>query len=823
MRFAHPAYIIPDEIIYDPPKLVDYLSKHRITRILFTPSLLEQILNTPHLDLPHKLRHLRVLYLNGEVVTTALRNRFRALLPDVVLLNDYSTAEAHDTCHFDLKELNLIHSPKYSPIGGPMSNVNLYVLDEDQKPVPQGFRGEIYVGGESMGHGYLNQPEKTAQRFPPDPFVNDEFLPASGQALMFRSGDAGRILPNGQLEIQGRIAFMVKLRGYTVVPSAVETTIIQHPAINTAVVMTQNNEETGQPEHLVAYIVGNGQLDNDRLLDDLRTYLKQNLPYYAIPSYIIPLDELPIAANGKLDRKRLPKPDKAILRTRSRMRGAPPESQAEKALAEVWKSVLHVESVEVTDNFFDLGGHSLLAAELCSQLRETLDLDLSVVTLFQYPTLRALAQSISTEYSGEVSTDRTMTVDDLQREVILDPAIIPPAPLDGMTGAISIFLTGATGFLGAFLLDELLRQTQAQIYCLVRNCKTLSLARGRIQKNLARYQLDDLLNREEVSDRIVPVLGDLSSPLLGIQADEFNRLAREIDVIYHVAADVNLLYPYSALKATNVQAVEEILRLASQSKTKHLHYISTTGVFDAQGYVEAARKRVVEQINEQDSLERCQIVYGGYAQSKWVAEQLLKVAQSRGIPIAVYRPGEITGDCQSGAWNTDSALCRLLKQFILHGYAPELDVKVDIVPVDYVSQAIVYLSTRSESIGTTFHLTNPHPPHFNQLIKEMNACGYSIKQIEYPEWLSKINEMPLDSEENALGVVSAMFTEKIPNTELTYLEAGSLVKSFDCANTLSGLSGSGIRCPEVDRELLVKYLEYFIRTDFIPQGKGMQP
>ena len=394
---GYPAYIIPDEIIYDPLKLVDYLSKHRITRILFTPSLLEQILNTPNLDLQDKLRHLRVVYLNGEVVTTVLRNRFRALFPDVLLLNDYSTAEAHDTCHFDLAELDPIHSPKYSPIGRPMSNVNLYVLDENQKPVPQGFRGELYVGGESVGHGYLNQPEKTAQRFPRDPFVNDG-------SLMFRSGDAGRILPNGQLEIQGRIAFMVKLRGYTVVPSAVETTIIEHPAINTAVVITQNNEETGQPEHLVAYIVGDGQLDNEMLLDDLRSYLKQNLPHYAIPSYIIPLDELPIAANGKLDRKRLPKPDKSILRPVSKKLLAPPESQAEKALAEVWKSVLDVESVELTDNFFDLGGHSLLAAELCSQLREALSLDLSVVDLFQYPTLRALAQSVSPQF--DTSSDQ---------------------------------------------------------------------------------------------------------------------------------------------------------------------------------------------------------------------------------------------------------------------------------------------------------------------------------------------------------------------------------------------------------------------------------
>ncbi len=383
-----PVYLIPDDIIYDPMRLVDYLSRHRITRILFTPSLLEQILNTPHLDLPKQLRHLRVVYLNGEVVTTALCSRFRDLFPDVTLLNDYSIAEAHDVCHVDLADQDPKYSPKYSPIGRPMSNVDLYILNDQQQPVPQGFRGEIYIGGDSVGLGYLNQPEQTAERFPRDPF-------SQNGSLMFRTGDAGRILPNGQVEIQGRIAFMVKLRGYTIVPGAVETKIIEHTAVNTAVVVTLDNDQTGQPEHLVAYVVGNGQVDDDLLRDVIRDYLKQHLPHYAIPSYIIPLDELPIAANGKLDRKRLPKPTDSMLQAKNLTRSTP-ETHTEQALAAVWQSVLPVGSVGVTDNFFDLGGHSLLAAQMVSQIREVFQVDLPIRDIFEVPTLAALAQRLET-------------------------------------------------------------------------------------------------------------------------------------------------------------------------------------------------------------------------------------------------------------------------------------------------------------------------------------------------------------------------------------------------------------------------------------------
>jgi non-ribosomal peptide synthetase component F len=144
-----------------------------------------------------------------------------------------------------------------------MTNVSVYILDEDLQPVPMGFRGEIYVGGDSVARGYFNDPPRTAERFIQDPLRNDG-------TRLFRTGDTGRILPNGHLEIQGRVAFMVKLRGYSIVPGAVETTIAEHPAVNVAVVTTLDNERTGQPEHLVAYVVGNGQVDDDTLVEQLR-------------------------------------------------------------------------------------------------------------------------------------------------------------------------------------------------------------------------------------------------------------------------------------------------------------------------------------------------------------------------------------------------------------------------------------------------------------------------------------------------------------------------------------------------------------------------
>lgn len=400
-----PSYVIPDDVIYDPWKLVDFLHEHQITRVLFTPSLLEQILNTPGLDLADKFKTLRIVWLNGEVVPTALRNRFFERLPHIKLINDYSISECHDVCTHDLADLDPALSPKYAPLGFPMSNVRIYLLDQDQRPVPRGMSAEIYVGGDSLARGYLDEPEKTAERFVRDPIRDDG-------SRLFRTGDLGMILPNGQLEVKGRVEFMVKLRGYSIVLGAVETAIIEHPAVNTTVVVTKDSPETGQPEALAAYIVGNGTLPDDALAKTLRAHLKERLPHYAIPSYFIPIPALPLHdVTGKLDRKKLPDPDSVGRPTRRATAPKPSRSGLEDTIIDVWEAMLNTRAGDVNDNFFDLGGHSLLAIRMCDKLAETLKTDVSVIDVYENPTVKMLADylrpKIKTEPTASVATPET--------------------------------------------------------------------------------------------------------------------------------------------------------------------------------------------------------------------------------------------------------------------------------------------------------------------------------------------------------------------------------------------------------------------------------
>ncbi|RNJ41180.1 hypothetical protein B5V01_26190 [Mesorhizobium erdmanii] len=369
-----PAYLIPDEVIYDPHQLVEYLERNRISRTSLTPSLLDVLLSSGFLDVPC-LPNLRLIYLSGEVLTAALLARVRDALPHVKIINSYGAVEANDVTYIDLSEIDPATTQKVVPVGPPQHNASVYILGEQRDPVPLGFLGEVFVGGDVLAHGYLNSPEMTRERFFPDPF--------SADGKMFRTGDLGRMLPGGQLEIIGRCAFMVKIRGYSVVPASVEVALLRSSGVCSAAVVPELDPTTGQPDRLIAYVVLRNPCEGWQA--SLRAYLKSEVPHYAIPSEFVALTELPIAANGKLDRSRL--------RDVAEEACAPATGadEVETALGAAWRDLLQAEAADPGDNFFDCGGHSLLAARLCTQLRGSLKVQLRVVEVFLNPTFKELA------------------------------------------------------------------------------------------------------------------------------------------------------------------------------------------------------------------------------------------------------------------------------------------------------------------------------------------------------------------------------------------------------------------------------------------------
>jgi thioester reductase-like protein len=452
---------------------------------------------------------------------------------------------------------------------------------------------------------------------------------------------------------------------------------------------------------------------------------------------------------------------------------------------------------------------------IVSRLEDLLGFQPSPVLLWHYPNIESLSQRLAEESeelqdtgvareSNSVIKNASPVVD-LKAEAVLDSSIRPVTlSFQPVVEPERIFLTGGTGFLGAFLIEELLQQTQATIYCLVR-AANVEEGKNKLIKNLQQYALWD----EKFNSRIIPVVGDLSQPLLGIGVEQFQILATNIDTIYHSAALLNYVYPYSALKAANVLGTQEILKLACQIKVKPVHYVSSVAVFESNAYAGKV-------VKEDDEFEHWEGIHLGYSQTKWVAEKLVKIAGDRGLPITIHRPPLIAGHSQTGVSNTHDFICLMAKGCLQMGSFPEVDYMLDMSPVDYVSKAIVHLSRQKESIGKAFHLQHPQPVPLTALVDWVRSFGYPVDVISYDAWQEKlINNVT--SAENPLYTLRPFLLERRAEEQLTipdlYLKARR--PEISCEDTLNALAGSGVVCAPIDSKLFMTYTAYLIESGFL--------
>jgi len=380
----------------DSRALIDTIVREQITTVHFVPSMLQAFIDTPGAE---NCTGLKRVICSGEALPADLVARFQQKLP-AGLHNLYGPTEAsvdvsYWACVPDRAETAI-------PIGRPIANIALYILDRRLNPVPVGTPGELHIGGIGLGRGYLNRPGLTAEKFIPNPF-------GSSGSRLYKTGDLVRYRPDGDIDYLGRIDHQVKIRGFRIELGEIEARLLEAPDIKEAVVIAR--EDQPGDKRLVAYLVAGAAVASELL----KLRLKETLPEYMVPSAFVQLDGMPLSANGKLDRKRLPRPDLSEL---SAKQYVAPRTAGEEILAEIWADVLGVDRVGVEDNFFELGGHSLLATQLVSRICIRFGIDLPLKTLFDTTNVAQLAAKVDLLTWARDQAETAANADEIELEDI---------------------------------------------------------------------------------------------------------------------------------------------------------------------------------------------------------------------------------------------------------------------------------------------------------------------------------------------------------------------------------------------------------------------
>ncbi|MEC3914683.1 thioester reductase domain-containing protein [Nocardia sp. CDC160] len=744
---GHELHIVSEEVRSAPEELLAYVDRHRIDFLDTTPTQAEQLVAAGLLA-PGAYRP-GVLALGGEAVGQALWSALREA-PDIDVYNLYGPSEATvDATWARLADTEI------PVIGSAVSGVRSEVLDERLRPVPPGVPGELYLAGDSLALGYHRRPGLTATRFLADP----DGVPGG---RLYRTGDRVRRLLDGTLEYLGRTDDQVNLAGVRIEPAGIEAALATHPRVTSAACAVID-------DRLVGYVV---TTDPPPRPADLRRHLLDRIPRYLVPSLFVTVPRMPTTVTGKLDRAALPRPAAtgAVVR--------PPRDDVERGLCALFAEVLGILEIGIDDDFFALGGDSAMAVRVAARIRETLDLAADVRTIFETATVAELATEL------DANRTRVQRIPDLEADARLAADFRIESPTPEASGVPQhVLLTGATGFLGGFLLAELLARPDTRVTCLIRGTAGSARLRETLWKNGIRIDWD----------RVTVIAGDLAQPGLGLTANDFRALAESVDVIVHNGAPVNHLTPYARLRPGIVEGTRELLRLASLGVTP-VHYISTCDTAVASDHNPAL-------VLERRRAPAAKVLANGYIQGKWVAEGLVLAAGERGLPVTVHRPGLVCGHSVTGVGNSRDAFWTLVRAMVLLGVTPDRPDLVNLVPVDHVVGAIAHLVHHGYT--GVYHHTAGEMTSLATILARLRAQGYRLAPIPEHVWVERLSRLGAEGEQ-----ARALLDARPPAPRRSI--------RFDRANADNALRGIDIPAPLVDDRVVDACLRFFQRTGFLP-------
>ncbi|KAJ6022753.1 Nonribosomal peptide synthetases (NRPS) [Penicillium canescens] len=742
--------VIPMATVLDAAALSVFIRTKRLDVLQLTTSLL----SVTAFACPGAFLTLDTLLTGGEAINCqSINSIFDAGAPGRII-NGYGPTEAsvytlmHEVSREEARNNQI-------PVGKPLGNVEVFVVGEDFLPVKPGDVGELLICGVGVARGYIGERMKTAKSFLHLPHLPQKLT--QGPSRAYRTGDLMRANDQGIHQYIGRIDNQVKIRGQRVELEALEATLLQTNLVNAAVVIKITPKEVDRAQFLLAYCIPAAPDVTPAAI--LKSYL--DIAPHLMVLRVKLIDSLPLMATGKADRKQLEKLHDEEL-AQSRIKAAESQVGSRDVAAEleyIWIDVLGlpVERLAPTDDFLEMGGSSLMAATMIARINQTFDIGVRSQMLYENTTLEKFTQMVTNVRNGSDQTETLAAQEiwwnDSQLGRSLRPKEMPiPHWQDSSEGRV--FVTGATGFVGALLLATLAaRSNVKQVACLVRAADKNSATR-RIQETLDKYQL-----RADL-EKVIVLPGSFALPKLGLSEDDYDFYAEWSSVVFHLGAKVSYVAPYSSHRQDNVIGTMNMLDFANHKRLKALHYSSTIAAYGPTGYVTGA-KLLPE--DERPAAHLAALPYDtGYAQSQYVAEGIIWAAIDNGFPVAVYRPGFVLGHSKMGICNGNDFASRLFTSCMEMGTYPILpDQRKEFVPVDFVVNAILHISSSHTNLGQAYNLVQPDLKNAIDINTSFDLLNRMIpaplRGIPYEEWVNSLS-MRLN---DPLHPLTPMLKEKV--------------------------------------------------------------
>ena len=762
-------------------KIEKLLLDYNIEIMQTTPSIMNFHLENSSIN---GFSNLKYIMLAGEQLPKQLVDKIHEVTPSCIVYNGYGPSET--TIFSTLRDVTKLDK---ITIGKPIDNTQIYILNNNLNIMPIGVPGEIYIAGDGVGRGYLNNEEMTSERYIKNPFIQN--------SIMYKTGDIGIWLDNGEILCKGRTDNQVKLRGLRIELGEIESKINNFDSSNNiksaVIIKNVDGKDT-----LAAFISSANPIDKN----ELQKYLLEYLPTYMIPNSFTFLDKLPFTPNGKIDRKTLKNYEvesEIIDETYS-----PARNNIEQTIIDSIKKKLSLDHFGIDDNIFNYGADSLSLINILTDLFQY-KINIKVSDFYKFPTVRELYDHVL-GYNDEPKKIEENEL--LQLNNVVESFSNSTSALVDNTPK-TVFLTGVTGFLGVHILGDLLSKTPLinKIYCSIRRNDQRTIEE-RLIDHMHFYfgnKYDDAIKKY-----VVCIDSDINKPMLGIEPNDLNILRNNVDCVIHSAANVKHYGSYDESEKTNIKGTKHVIDLCLYINCS-LHYISTMTI-SGNYLLEQTDANTI--FDENTFYKKQSFEDNVYAKSKLIAESYVIDAIKSGLTSTIYRVGDLTGRYSDGVFQkniNENSIYTRLKSLLEIGEIPDTIINnyLEFTPVDYASKAINSIIWSNNSSNRIYHIYNPNMIKASELISYLNTLQINMDIVPMDNFLSILEA--LSSSDKTQSKIIGIINDFTGENDLVY---NHIIKT-DNTITCKYLKNLNFNWPILNLEYFKKLLNYMISVEFI--------